>query len=208
MIDLILHNARIVTQWPDQPLAQAIAVQKGRIIAVGSDDEILALASPGTRLIDARGRLALPAFTDAHIHLFDLARRRGQVALYEAASLDDMLARVQAHAAGLPPDAWVLGYGWNESAWPERRFPTRHDLDAITGGRPAVIWRTDLHAAVANTEALRRAGIGPDTPNSRARHTIAPAAIAPQSAEKRDAPAAGVMPTSRSKVTKSEPRKV
>jgi predicted amidohydrolase YtcJ len=77
MIDLILHNARIVTQWPDQPLAQAIAVQKGRIIAVGSDDEILALASPGTRLIDARGRLALPAFTDAHIHLFDLARRRG-----------------------------------------------------------------------------------------------------------------------------------
>jgi predicted amidohydrolase YtcJ len=165
MIDLILHNARIVTQWPDQPLAQAIAVQKGRIIAVGSDDEILALASPGTRLIDARGRLALPAFTDAHIHLFDLARRRGQVALYEAASLDDLMARVQAHARTLPPDAWVLGYGWNESAWPERRFPTRHDLDAITGGRPAVIWRTDLHAAVANTEALRRAGIGPDTPN-------------------------------------------
>ncbi len=165
MIDLILYNARIYTQWPERPWAEAVAIQKGRIVAIGDDPEIRALATPETRLIDARGRLVLPGFTDAHIHLFDLARRRGQIALYDAASLGDMLDRVHDHARGLPPDAWVLGYGWNESAWPERRFPTRHDLDAVTNGRPAVIWRTDLHAAVANSEALRRAGIDARTPD-------------------------------------------
>ena len=165
MVDLIIHNARIYTQWPEHPWAQAVAVQKGRIIAIGADPVILALAAPGTRLINARSRLILPAFTDAHIHLFDLARRRAQVTLYEAASLDDLLARVQSHAEKLPAEAWVLGYGWNESAWPERRFPTRSDLDAVTNGRPAVVWRTDLHAAVANSEALRRADISLHTPN-------------------------------------------
>ncbi len=165
MIDLIIYNARIYTQWPERPWAEAVAIQKGRIVAVGYDPEIRALATPRTRLIDARGQLALPGFTDSHIHLFDLARRRGQVSLYDAASLDDLAARVQTHASQLPPDAWVLGYGWNESNWPELRFPTRHDLDGVTGGRPAVIWRTDLHAAVANTEALRRAGIDATTPD-------------------------------------------
>ena len=165
MIDLILYNARIYTQWPERPWAEAVAIQKGRVVAVGDDPEIRALATPRTRLIDARGQLALPGFTDSHIHLFDLARRRGQVSLYDAASLEDLAARVQPHASQLPPDAWVLGYGWNESVWPRRRFPTRHDLDSITGGRPAIIWRTDLHAAVANTEALRRAGIDATTPD-------------------------------------------
>ena len=165
MPDLILHNARIYTQWPERPWAQAIAMQNGRIIAVGDEFEIQALAGPHTKTIDARGQLVLPGFADAHIHLFNLARRRGQVTLYDAASLTEALRRVGEHAARLPADAWALGYGWNESLWTERRFPTRHDLDAVCGGRPAVIWRTDLHAAVANSEALRRAGIGPDTPD-------------------------------------------
>jgi len=165
MPDLILHHARIYTQWPHHPWAEAIAIQKGRIIAVGDNDTILALARSHTRHLHGQGRLVLPAFTDAHIHLFDLARRRGQVALYDATSLENMLARVRDHSHGLPPDAWVLGFGWNESTWPERRFPTRHDLDAVTEGRPAVLWRTDLHAAVANSEALRRAGIDAHTPD-------------------------------------------
>ncbi len=165
MPDLILHHARIYTQWPSQPWAEAMAIQNGRVIALGDNETILAMAQSHTQRIHAQGRLALPAFTDAHIHLFDLARRRGQVALYEAKSLDDLLARVRAHARQLPAHAWVLGYGWNESTWPEPRFPTRWDLDAVTGGRPAIIWRTDLHAAVANSEALRRAGIHASTPN-------------------------------------------
>ncbi len=165
MPDLILHNARIYTQWPERPWTQAVAVQKDRIIAVGNNADILELARAHTRLIDARGRLVLPGFTDAHIHLFDLARRQGQLALYNTRSLAHALGRLRVYALRLPAGVWALGYGWNESQWPERRFPTRLELDAVTGQRPAVIWRTDLHAAVANSEALRRAGIGPETPN-------------------------------------------
>ncbi len=165
MPDLILHNARIYTQWPERPWVQAVAVQKDRIIAVGNNADILELAQPHTHLIDARGRLVLPGFTDAHIHLFDLARRQGQLALYNTRSLAHALGRLRVYALRLPAGVWALGYGWNESQWPERRFPTRLELDAVTGQRPAVIWRTDLHAAVANSEALRRAGIGPETPN-------------------------------------------
>ena len=165
MLDLILYNARIATQWPQQPWAEALAIQKGRIIAVGDNDAMLALASPSTSTINLDGALVLPGFADAHIHFYDLARRQAQISLYDAVSLEDLRYRVRNYAATLPPQAWVLGYGWNESAWPDPRFPTRHDLDPITGGRPTALWRTDLHAAIANSAALRAAGIDPDTPN-------------------------------------------
>lgn len=161
----ILHNAHIYTQDPQQPWAQAVAITHGRIHAVGSDADILPLARPHTRLLDGAGRLVLPGFCDSHIHFHDLAQRRGQLALYAAASLDDLQRRLAAFVADLPPQQWALGYGWNESLWPEPRYPTRHDLDAITGARPAILWRSDLHAAVANSAALQAAGIDAATPD-------------------------------------------
>ncbi|MCO6453090.1 MAG: amidohydrolase [Caldilineales bacterium] len=165
MPDLILHNARIYTQTPNQPWAEAVAMQHGRIVAIGDDSTVLSLVTPATQVIDLAGRLALPGFTDSHIHFHDMAWRRGQIALYDAASLDDFLERLRIFSANLPPDAWALGYGWSESGWPVPRYPDRHALDRVTGGRPAILWRTDLHAAVANTAALRAAGIGSGTPN-------------------------------------------
>jgi predicted amidohydrolase YtcJ len=165
MTDLLIQNAKIYTQMPGQPWADAVLVLQGRVVAVGPAEELQELTPMGAPTVDLGGSLILPGFSDSHIHLHDMAQRRGQVALYEAASLEDALARIRQHAAGLPPDAWVLGYGWNESNWPEPRFPTRHDLDPITGARPAIIWRTDLHAAVANSAALKAAGIGYSSPN-------------------------------------------
>ncbi len=162
---LVLYNARILTQWENLPQAEAIAVQHDRIIAVGKNAEVLALATPDTHIIDLQGARVVPGFADAHIHFYDLARRRAQVSLYEATSLEDLLRRVADFSSTLPKKAWLLGYGWNESAWPVPRFPNRHDLDAVTGNRPAVIWRADLHAAVANSAALRAANITADTPN-------------------------------------------
>lgn len=165
MPDLILHNALVYTQWDDHPWAEAVAVRGDRILAVGDAADILALASSHTTVLDLGDALVLPGFTDAHIHFHDLARRRGEVDLAGAADLSEALARIAAHAAGLPADAWVLGHGWNESTWPDPRYPHRRDLDAVTGGRPTVCWRADLHAAWVNSAALQRAGIGPDTPN-------------------------------------------
>ena len=167
MSDLLILNARIYTQNPAQPWAEAALALDGRFVAVGENHAVQAMARPSVPKIDLGRALVLPGFCDAHIHFYDMAWRRGQIALYEAKSLDDMLARVAQYAAGLPSDAWVLGYGWNESLWPEPRFPTRRDLDAVSGGRPALIWRTDLHAAVANSPALAAANINAATPNPR-----------------------------------------
>jgi predicted amidohydrolase YtcJ len=165
MPDWILHNALVYTQWDAHPWAEAVAIRGERILAVGRDADVLALASSRTARYDLGGALVLPGFTDAHIHFHDLARRRNEVDLAGAADLGEVQARIAAHAARLPAEAWVLGHGWNESSWPHPRFPHRHDLDAVTGGRPAVCWRADLHAAWANSAALRLAGIGPDTPD-------------------------------------------
>ncbi|RME81826.1 MAG: amidohydrolase [Caldilineae bacterium] len=164
-VDLILYNAHIYTQWPRHAWVEAVAIHGGRILACGSDEEILPLARARTTCINLEGRLVLPGFTDSHIHFYDIAWRRGQLALYDAVSLQDLQARVRAYGRGLAPGAWLVGYGWNESSWPDPRFPTRHDLDPLTDGHPAILWRTDLHAAVANTAALQAAGIGPQTPD-------------------------------------------
>ncbi len=163
MFDLIIRNARIYTQWIERPWAEAAAVQSGRIVAIGNDETILPMADNRTLVINLHRALVLPGFSDAHIHLYDLARRKAQLPLDESSSMDDLLQRIRSRASSLPPGAWLLGYGWNESSWPEPRFPTRHDLDGVTAGRPTVIWRTDLHAAVANSAALKAAGIGPET---------------------------------------------
>lgn len=165
MPDLILYNARIYTQNKQQPWVQALAIQNGRIIASGSTADIRALARPHSRQLDLHSRVVLPGFTDAHIHLYDMAQRRGQLELYKTGCLDDLLQRLRDYVATLPAEAWCIGYGWNESHWPEPRFPTRHDLDPITADRPTILWRTDLHAAVANSAALRAAGIDATTPN-------------------------------------------
>ena len=165
MTDLLIQNAKVYTQMPGQLWADAVLVLQGRIIAVGQLEELLELTPTSTPTIDMGGCLVLPGFTDSHIHFHDMAQRRGQVELYTASSLENALDLIAQYAARLPLQDWVLGYGWNESDWPEPRFPTRHDLDPITGGRPAIIWRTDLHAAVANSAALEAAGIDSNTEN-------------------------------------------
>ncbi len=162
---LILLNGAFYTQWPELPWAEAVAIQHGRIQAVGIAEEILDLAGDDTTVLDLDGALVLPGFTDAHIHFHSVALGRRRIDLSEATSLEDTLARIAAHAAGLPPGAWVLGYGWNESRWPVPVFPSRGDLDRVTGGRPAMLWRSDLHASWVNSAALHLAGAGPDTAN-------------------------------------------
>lgn len=160
---LLLLNAAFYTQWPDLPWAEAVAIQHGRIQAVGIAEEILDLADDDTTVLDLDGSLVLPGFTDAHIHFHGLALGRGRIDLSGATSLDDALTRISAHAAALPPGAWVLGNGWNESRWPVPIFPNRRDLDRATGDRPAMLWRSDLHLSWVNSAALRLAGVGPET---------------------------------------------
>jgi predicted amidohydrolase YtcJ len=164
--DLILYNARIYTVDPSMPEAQAIAIRKHRITAIGNDDDVLALAGRSTRRLDVGGRLVLPGLCDAHIHLLGYSLRLRELALDTMTSKVDALQRIAEYAAALPPGAWVSGGGWNESRWNETDFLSAADLDPVTGpDHPTLLSRNDGHGAVANSAALALAGINANTPN-------------------------------------------
>ncbi|UCG23053.1 MAG: amidohydrolase [Chloroflexota bacterium] len=163
---LVLHNGKVYTVDEARPRVSAVAIAGGFVVAVGDDEQMLALAGPETEVIDLAGRLALPGLCDAHIHFYywSLARKLAPVA--GSPSREEMLARVWRWMESAPAGAWIAGWGWNENSWPDSSLPTRHDLDEITGSeRPALLWRVDMHAAVANSAALRAAGIERGTPD-------------------------------------------
>jgi len=164
--DLILYNARIYTVDAAMPWAEAIAVRKHRIIAIGSSTDVLALAGPTTRRIDVGGKLVLPGLCDAHIHFMSYSFHLGLLSFDGTTSKAEAMQRVADYAAALPPGAWITGGRWNESRWNETEFLTAADLDPVTGpNHPALLARTDGHGAVANSAALKRAGIDASTPN-------------------------------------------
>jgi len=137
----------------------AVAVRGGKIMAVGADAAMLALKDSHTKTIDLKGAFAMPGFNDAHTHMASAGRQKMSVDLDNVPSLAAMLAKVQAYAARLGPGEWILGGGWDHTKWAGAKLPTRQDLDAVSGGHPAFLERTDGHIAVANSAALKAAGI-------------------------------------------------
>ncbi len=162
---LILFNSKLWTQDPHFPDATAVAVQAGRILAVGSDAEILALASSRTKTIDLGGRRVLPGLTDAHFHFQGWALSRRELPLAGATSLQTVQETLRQRVERTPAGQWIKGQGWNETDWPEPRLLTRHDLDLVAPDHPVILWRSDLHLATANTRALQLAGITAETPD-------------------------------------------
>jgi len=165
MPNLILYNAKLFTQDTNFPQATAVAIRDGHFLAVGDDAEIRALAGPHTRLIDLGGRLALPGLTDAHFHFYEWALGLRRLPLADTTSLSDLRQRLAQRASETPPGQWILGQGWNETRWPDPRMPTRADLDDVAPANPVIVWRSDMHLAVVNSQALREAGITGDTPD-------------------------------------------
>ena len=165
MAELVLVNGKFHTQDPAYSEATAVALRDGRFRAVGSDDEIRALAGPGAQIVDLAGQRVVPGFQDAHFHLHDWALGLTRLTLAGARSLDDLGQRLARRVAQAEAGGWILGQGWNESHWPVPRMPTRADLDDVAAHHPVALWRSDLHLVVANSEALRRAGIESSTPD-------------------------------------------
>ncbi|NBC17899.1 MAG: amidohydrolase family protein [Bacteroidetes bacterium] len=156
--DYVLHNARIYTVNPDQPTAEALAVRGDRLLMVGSDADVLA-AYPEADRLDAEGQTVVPGLIDAHAHLMGQGISMLQADLVGTASKAEIIERLEAQAATLPEDAWLLGRGWDQNDWPEQAFPTRHDLDDAFPERPVWLSRIDGHAAWANTAALQTVGL-------------------------------------------------
>lgn len=161
--DLVLEGGVVVTLDDARPRATALAVTRGRIVAVGGAADVKPLIGPGTRVIDLAGRAVVPGLTDAHVHVEGLGTALERLDLVGAASLEDALARVAAAAKAAPAGEWLLGRGWDQNDWPGKRFPTAADLDRVLGDRPAYLVRVDGHAAWVSSAALRRAGVSAAT---------------------------------------------
>ncbi len=134
--DLVVRGGRVVTVDDALPFASAVAVEAGRIVAVGVDDDIDGLIGPGTEVIEAQGRSVLPGFVDAHNHV-RLGSNPTAVPLFGRTSLEAIRARLAEHAASMPDHAWVEGEGWNYAAVPGGR-PTAAMLEGVTGEPPRV----------------------------------------------------------------------
>src|SRR6478735_5316926 len=135
---------------PSLPTAAALAIAGERVVGgVGTHESAL----PTPERVDLRGRCALPAFTDAHVHFPTWSLARSDVQLEGATSLAEALSRVSAHALR---GEWFRGHGWRDADWSEH--PSRGALDEVTGERPAALWSKDYHSLWLNTAALARAG--------------------------------------------------
>jgi hypothetical protein len=143
--------------------ATAVAMANGRFIAVGDDEEIQALAGANTRRVDLGGRRVLPGLTDSHVHYYDWSLSRRRLSLVGTRSLEELGSRVAEVTETRAAGEWIIGQGWNETRWSHQRLPTRDDLDAVAPDHPVLLWRSDLHLAVANTRALQEAGIDAET---------------------------------------------
>jgi predicted amidohydrolase YtcJ len=162
--DLILLNGRIHTVDDANPDATAVAIRDGRFVAVGSDDEIRALAGSGTTVEDLGAAAVVPGLIDAHNHLQATGEMLRDVQLFDTRTMADIVERIAARVRQSAPGAWVVGRGWDESLLAERRHPTRHDLDAVSPDNPVVIHRV-WNKLVCNSAALRAAGIDKETPD-------------------------------------------
>ncbi len=165
MPDLILYNGKLYTQDPEIPYASAIAMRSGKILAVGSDDEIRALADSRTKQVNLEERRVLPGLTDCHIHFYEWSLLLGGLMLEDTRSLDEILGRVHDAAGQVKPGVWIVGQGWNQGRWPAPTLPARSDLDKVAPDNPVILWRTDLHLAWTNSLALDAAGIDANTPD-------------------------------------------
>ncbi|WP_181704911.1 amidohydrolase [Chthonobacter rhizosphaerae] len=156
--DLIITDARVLTLDPDRPRAEAVAVKDGRILAVGSTGEVLALAGPGTRRLSGAARTLIPGFSENHMHLFAGAGEMHHLQLFGLHGRDALADAVRAYAAGHPDEPVLYAQGADYTILGAEP-PTRQSLDAILPDRPLMLMAPDHHTAWANTAALERAGL-------------------------------------------------
>src|SRR5690606_13815703 len=160
---LILTNTTVYTGDSTAAPAQAVAVRGDTIIYVGSVEGADEFRGPATEVVDLDGRYVYPGFVDAHAHFSGIGDRELTLNLQGINSKDEFLARIEEAVQRTPAGEWVVGRGWIETFWDPPVFPSRHDLDRIAPNNPVYLTRADGHASVANSAALRAAGVTGET---------------------------------------------
>ena len=161
--ELVVHHATIHTLHSVQPLAQALAVSRGRFTAVGTNAEIMRWVGPNTRTIDVHGHLIVPGFNDAHVHFLSGGQQLSSVQLRDAKTKEEFRSRIRDFAKQLPKGTWITGGDWDHENWPDAPLPTRELIDDVTPDHPVFVSRLDGHMGLANSLALKLGEVTPQT---------------------------------------------
>ncbi|GHF16504.1 amidohydrolase [Kordiimonas sediminis] len=161
--DMVIWGGPIYTADDQQPTAEAVAIKDGRFIYVGARAGAEALVGAPTTVLSLDGAALFPGFVDGHAHLSGIGERELTLNLEGIDTLTGIVSAVAARNESEPDQPVMVGRGWIETHWPEKRFPSRWDLDAVVADIPVILWRADGHALVANSKALELAGITGET---------------------------------------------
>ncbi len=168
---LVLNKGKIATVDERKPEAQALAARGDTLVAVGTNEEIAAFVGPETRVVDLRGRLAIPGFIDGHGHFTGVGEARIVLNLTTVKNWDEIVAMVKDAAAKAKPGEWIRGRGWHQEKWDKRPeptvegFPTHRSLSAVSPNNPVVLGHASGHASFANAKAMELAGVTRSTKN-------------------------------------------
>jgi predicted amidohydrolase YtcJ len=163
--DLIVVHAKVWTVDQGRPRAEAVAVIGERIVAVGSDAEIESWRGPKTQVIDAGRKLLLPGFNDAHVHFISGGMQLDAVQLKDATSQQEFARLIGEKAKTTAKGEWILGGNWDETKWNPAKYADKSLIDPVTRDNPVFVSRYDGHMGIANSLALRLAGITAQTPD-------------------------------------------
>lgn len=161
--DLVIINAKVRTMDSARPNAEAVAIMGNKVAAVGTTREIRALAGANTKIIDAQGKLVLPGFNDSHVHFLDGGAGLSSVDLRDAKTPQEFVKRIADFAKKLPKGRWIQNGNWDHENWTPNNLPTAAMIDAVTPDNPVFINRLDGHMALANSLALKLAGVDKNT---------------------------------------------
>ena len=160
---LILVNGKIWTENPKQPEAEAVAIERGRIAAVGTSAEVRRLAGPNCQVIDLKGRRVVPGFNDAHVHFLSGGSALSGVQLVDAGSPAELRKRLGDFARKAGKGVWIRDGNWDETLWTPAALPTHQLIDDVTPDNPVMVWRVDGHAVLVNAIAMKLAGLDRNT---------------------------------------------
>ena len=169
--DLVLRNGKIVTMEAGSPQVQALAARAGKVVALGTDEQVQSLIGPSTKVIDLGGRLAIPGFIEGHGHFMGLGSSKMVLNLRDVKNWDQIVAMVAAAAREAKPGTWILGRGWHQAKWDPppspnvQGFPLHDALSKVSPHNPVWLTHASGHAGFANAEAMRLAGVDKNTPN-------------------------------------------
>jgi predicted amidohydrolase YtcJ len=161
--DLVLMGGNVLTMCSSQPSAEAVAVKKDRIVQAGTNEEIRRWIGDDTKVIDLQGKTVIPGLTDSHIHVGDFGKFLMWVDLKDADSVEEMQRKIRERAQKISEERWIIGSGWDQTRFAEKRYPNRWDLDEASTDNPVILYHQCGRVCVVNSKALELAGVTKET---------------------------------------------